>query len=216
MEHNIKIITGVTLTPAHHRRIMTTLFHKTFRHAVVAVALSLAASSSFAGNGVDPATIVYKDWGDTKPKVLVILPRVPKVNKAITFFSQWKGEFEWRGSDELTQIGNDLLKRNHFEPYGNGHFVISVTELYLGVPEGLLKVLRPHRTGNSQWLSEEDVRNIPFGAMKVLYISTKAVSSLAGEGIEAIAVAFEEVSDADLRRIAFEEAVLRELRYRED
>jgi len=174
----------------------------------------LASLSSVAGNGIDPATITYKEWGDAKPKTMVILPRRPQVNKAVQLFGGWKGRFEWSGSEEMTQIGNDLYKRNNFD-LAEGRVHTSVTELYLGDADGLLKVLRP-AFANYHWLSAEDLRNVPFGAKKVLYVATRNSAGLAAGRIEAIVIAFSDASDADLRRIAYEEAVLRELRYRDD
>ncbi|MCX7173790.1 MAG: hypothetical protein NT159_07680 [Proteobacteria bacterium] len=187
---------------------------RTISVCALAAGLALASLSSVAGNGIDPATITYKEWDAAKPKTMVILPRRPQVNKAVQLFGGWKGRFEWSGSEEMTQIGNDLYKRNNFD-LAEGRVHTTVTELYLGGADGLLKVLRP-TFAHYQWLSAEDLRSIPVGAKKVLYVTTRNSAGMASQGIEAIVIAFDESSDADMRRIAYEEAVLRELRYRED
>ena len=48
----------------------------------------------------------------------------------------------------------------------------------------------------------------------MLYLSI--AMALIRQGTEAIIVSFDDISDEDLRRISYEEAVLRHLKYRED
>jgi len=190
---------------------------KMLRTLIMAIACA-GVTMAFAGNGVDASTISYKDWAGAKPKVVIVLPRA-QTNKE-WLMGGWGGDFLWEGSDELSQLGTSLYRRNNFAPGDSAkknRYYARVKEVYLGEPEGLLKVLRPGNSGmgsNRRWVSAEDLRDVPFGAKRVIYVSIWKPSL--PDGVEAIVVAFDPISDDDLRRITFDDAVLRLLRHRED
>ena len=177
------------------------------------IVLALITAQAFAGNGIDPKTIIYKEWADAKPKTMIIVPKQRTVTPQFQLIGAWTGAFQWPASEAMTQLGTELYRRNNFEVNSGAPHVI-VREVYLGEPEGLLKFLRPV-SRNPQWLSVDDVKDVPFGAKKVLYLSTHKRLT-APQGIETIVIAFDDVSDDDLRWVAYEEVVLRQLRYRED
>ncbi len=190
---------------------------------LVVAAATIAVTSAWAGMGVDPATITYKDWGAKKPNVTVILSHTGQ--KQPLLGNNTSGDFLWEGSEEMTKAGMDLYRRNNWTPgdpsSGTGflRYAIVVRERYLGPPDGLMGVLRTTTRGGRPYdslyfLTQDHVRNIPFGAKKVLYLSI--AMALIRQGTEAIIVSFDDISDEDLRRISYEEAVLRHLKYRED
>lgn len=188
-----------------------------------AVALIVLSGSAIAGMGIDPKTIEYKDWGPKKPTVTVVFAHTGQ--KQALLGSHTTGDFLWEGNPEMTQLGMALYGRNNWtrgdqsKETGFLRYAVIVRERYLGQPEGLLAVLRPDLRGAGPqaplyFLSHKDVRDIPFGAKKVAYLSI-AMGAIR-QGTELIVVSFDDITDSDMRRIAFEEGVLRHLKYRED
>lgn len=174
------------------------------------LALATTGAPAAAANGVDPATIGFKDWGTSKPATLTVVAARGAVKKAVFFDDNFS--FRWEGSPAMSAIGTELLARNGIQP--DERMPRVVKELYLGPPAGVPLPGRSPGTGGSDVrLSLEHLREIPPGAVRVLLTRT-------GAGIwagQAITISFDAaLPDDELRHIHFEEGVLRVLGYRED
>lgn len=197
------------------------------RPLALAAALLLAGPAG-AGGGVDPASIAMRDWGGKRPASITVIGCEPQppVIYSVDFSGINKfGSFVWHGQPELSAQGASLMKRNEFVEKGDlGNR--NVYETYLGDPDGLLAHVPEHRHGPlSCEVIREQLFKIPAGVRKALLLRVDVGHKMLDPGTRnkingfnnrLLTLVFEDVSDADLRAIAYEDGVLRAFRFRED
>lgn len=182
------------------------------RFCLVFLFAFLSSTAVHAGNGVDPKDIVYKDWGGKRPNVMTIVSGDIGRSVPLIIFSY---NVAWYGNDKQ-QVPHmqkqlcDLVNRSMGEKCsGHESPTVEVFEAFFGAA----KDFRPSNVDNEAYLGAQAFSRVPPGAKKIALLrvgkSQRVVRSVA-------AIAFDDISDDDLRQIAFEDGVLRALRYRED
>lgn len=183
--------------------------------------LSLAwAAATPAQARIDPDTIQYKQWPNGKPSVMVV--RANRCDAGSSFAS--RAIFSWADAaggtvESMEQIGTALLQRNGYntDPKHKTGFLPAtpfyVMELALGAPDAVRKQIPIGNEAAS--FRQADMDAIPYGAKKALLLRLRAKSHIDNyTTMHILAVAFDEISDEDLRRIAFEEGVTRQFCWR--
>jgi len=190
--------------------------------------LSVLAAASWAAGGVDPASIPQHDWAGRRPSSITVLgcPPVPTAVYSLdsTGFNKY-GTFRWKGQPGLTGEGADLMRANGYVERGELG-LRAVEELFLGDPDTLLPHVPQERSGTlSCEVIREQLRNVPAGVKKALLLYVEVghkqidprTNAKINSGFNRIlTLVFDDVTDEDLRRIAYDDGVLRAFRFRED
>jgi hypothetical protein len=172
----------------------------------------MLSSLAYAGNGVDPKHIQYRDWSGKRPNVMTIVSGDIGTNVPLIVFSY---NVAWYGNDKQ-QVPHmqkqlcDLVNRSMGDKCsGYEKPTVEVFEAYFGDA----KDFKPSHVDSEAYLGAQAFSKVPPGAKRIALIrvgkSQRIVRSVA-------AIAFDDISDDDLRQIAFEDGVLRVLKYRED
>lgn len=195
------------------------------RAFLAAIVLASLAGPALAGNGVDPATIKLRDWEGKRPPSITILGCTPRPDQT-GLLNSWlnfnkSGTFLWAGNGPLTEAGAEMMRGNGFvEHQETGSGNRTVTELVLGDAAAVYKEVTEARTNQvSCEVIKEQMFNIPDGVKKGLLLQVRvAVNKRMSRYVnQALTLVFDgNVSDDDLRRIAYEDGVLRAFGFRED
>lgn len=179
-----------------------------------------------AGNGVDPMTVQYRDWNGKRPSTIALLgcePRKDQTGLLNAWLNAGKtGILIWPGQPELAQHGSDLLKRNNFEPSEKGFGDRHVEEIALGNVETIRAAIPESQSHGRCEVVRTQLTNIPPGVKKgILLAVDKSMGIHQGRRVRdhlnhVLVLVFENVSDADLRQLAYEDGVLRAFYFRED
>ncbi|MCX7173791.1 MAG: hypothetical protein NT159_07685 [Proteobacteria bacterium] len=190
--------------------------------------LSIAATAlccQGAVAGVDGTTIKYKTWDGEKPSVMVLRSKEDSCTRKIALTS--RGRFGWvvmkDGKNALLEpmsaVGKDLLDRNGYDTDPNSSGignpqVFMVQEKAIGDPAEVQKLITI--SDDSHAFQQGDIAAVPIGAKKALLITTVYSHNPDRTPAHILAVAFSDISDDNLRAIAFEEGVVRHFCWRKD
>ena len=172
-----------------------------------AMLLVLYGSVAVAGGGVKAETIRLTERQDASPRAVVVFGG--RVDVSYTSWAPAKqGCLTWAQAPDVVADHEGMLAKNEYNVdagRASGRCQI-VQEVHLGDVEGLtLRVgVKP--------LTQKQIDGIPYGVKKALHL----IVFDHNRPYELLAVSFDNMSDADLRRIAYEEGILRVLKYRED
>lgn len=199
-----------------------------WRRHLITLLLAIITAAAWAASGVDPASIPRHDWAGRRPVSITVLG-CPPVASAVysldgTGLNKY-GTFRWKGEPRLALEGADLMRANGYIEHGEVG-VRSVEEVFLGDPDALLSHIPQERCGAlSCEVIRTQLRDVPPGVKKALLLFVEVghkqidprTRVKVNSGFNRIlTLVFDDVADADLRRIAYEDGVLRAFRFRED
>lgn len=175
------------------------------------ITMFILANHAYAGSGVDPSTLKYKNWGDNKPNTTTVFSKKMPLNLRL-FSAVWSTGVDWQMKGRISNPEfraklcaiETASECRQLKPYG-----AVVIEEYLGPAEGFV----PAPFSNDSRVGVESLKHIGDGAKKVLLLSI-----IEGRMVrESVTVSFDsDISDNDLRQVALEEGVYRVFGFRED
>jgi hypothetical protein len=161
----------------------------------------LFSGSSIARNGIeDPSKLIYKDWGDHKPSIMTInsgelLPLALRGDVPFKIF--W-----WTTDKKPVESMKDVVCKIK-SCAGDKHYPVIIEETYLGDASKFI----PGQISDITHIGVNSLKDVPPGAKKVLYARVAFRSDLGMTIIETISIAFDDVSDDDLRQATLEQGV---------
>lgn len=183
----------------------------------IAAALSLSAAAF--GNSINASYLELKQWPNgKKPTVVVARPTDTACYSGLQVSTSPRARVIWTDNNkrhpEMEKLALTMFERSGFDIVATtgwgGMLDYLVGEVALGSAEDVRKELRLGTTTFE--LHQGDVDQLPPGATKAMLLYTKNI--LRNISIPVLAVAYDPISDEDLRRIAFEEGVARNFCWR--
>lgn len=179
--------------------------------ALCAIATSMATALVLAAEPEPQPRhqLESSDWqGVTKGKVLIVATgRLPS---PLFMFPAKEGKFEWEGSTELSQLGDQATLDAGYAARNKPRFRVS--EEFFGDADELRQRL-PGSLVEPGRLTLWHVRNIPIGAQKVLRLRIYD-ALLQPPPHEILVIAFDDLPLEVMRRVALEDGVLPMLKMR--
>jgi len=168
-----------------------------------------------AANGVSEKAIEYRDWGGAKPNVVTLISS--QMQAQYVMFRQ-RENVSWldvnKGQVPALQAHLCALmnRSNGDRCTGHENPVVDIRELFLGTPEEFKASPMSQQASNANYIGLDQLVDLPPGAKTVLQVAIQTM----GQMKTVISVAYDDVSDDDLRMIALEDGIYRAARWRSD
>jgi hypothetical protein len=175
----------------------------------------LAAALSFsahASNGIDEDKIQYHDWHGAKPNVVTMISS--KIQPR--FVLSWHFNASWRDShgqevEPMQKVVCNLVNRSMGDKCtGTDSPAVDIRELFLGTPDAFKALPAANEATTKAYIGVADLANLPPGAKRVLQVAVMVL----GQVRTVISVAYDNISDDDLRTIALEDGIYRAATWR--
>jgi hypothetical protein len=176
-----------------------------------ALAITLCANAVQAGI-IDEDKLQYRDWGGAKPNVITFISS--KVPLAWTYYSRYdvtwldmqSGLVESMQSRvcEMVNSSTDNKCKGPESP------MLTIKEAFLGTPEDFRAHPAANVRSNKMALGVDQLADLPPGAKRIIQMGIRELNNLR----MVISVAYDDISDDDLRTIALEDGVYRVMRWR--
>ena len=177
---------------------------------LLATSLWLASATAFAGNNAANSLNYRNDWPNGNPRALTLIS--DRTLSPLFGKRTFEGGVIWETArSEPISLSRERLCKATYRDMPCTTFVeggIRVVEAYLGEPVGW----KPYGVSTQDNIGPHVLETIGAGATKVLALTVKDRSFIR----RSVTIAFDPVSDDELRDIALEDAVYRILRLRED
>lgn len=181
------------------------------RFIAICLALSLGLPAH-AANGIDEDKVTYRDWGDAKPNVATLISdKMPR-----TFRIIWKFNVAWLDMnrapvESLQSHVCGIVNRSLGDKCtGSETPTVMMREAFLGTPEEFKQHPNSRVKSGKHAIGIDQLADLPPGAKRVIQVAVMEW----GEIRTVISVAYDDISDDDLRMIALEDGIYRVLRWR--
>lgn len=178
-----------------------------------AAGLAIAMSVGVAQAGiVDEDKLQYRDWGGAKPNVITFISS--KVPLAWTYYSRY--DVTWldmqSGLVESMQsrVCEMVNRSTDNKCKGPESPMLTIKEAFLGTPEDFKAHPTANVRSNKMSLGIDQLADLPPGATRIIQMGIRELNNLR----MVISVAYDDISDDDLRTIALEDGVYRVMRWR--
>lgn len=183
------------------------------KHFFLTISCLFVLGSAHAGNGATPETLKFHQWGKKPSVVTVISDELTSLGLSMRRTTVLYGWLDMSGKHvepqqtvlcELAFPGNPDRCKKMYVP--NDCFIV---ERYLGPADGF----KPPVRSTKEVVGAPDFSSFPPGAVKVIVLDVRTANV---SKLQVVSVAYEDISNEDLRQIALEEGVYRALKWREE
>lgn len=180
-----------------------------FLMVCLAASLSLSAHAS---NGIDEDKIQYHDWHGAKPNVVTMISSKiqPRWVLSFHFNASWKDMHD-QEIEPMRAVVCDLINRSMGDKCtGADSPAVDIRELFLGTPDDFKALPAASEPTTKAYIGLADLASLPPGAKRVLQVAVMVL----GQVRTVISVAYDDISDNDLRTIALEDGIYRAATWR--
>ena len=179
----------------------------------ITISCLFVLGSAHAGNGATPETLNFHQWEKRSP-VVTVISDVYSIKTlfplSAPIFHGWIDSHQNRVEPQeaiLCELSFPGKPDRCKEMYGRNHSFI--VERYLGPADEF----KPPVGSSKEVVGVSDLADLPPGAVKVIVLDVRTANV---SKLQVVSVAYEDISDSDLRQVALEEGVYRALKWREE